>query len=84
MTDTPAPADDADIRRASRYGLVLFAVYLALYAGFMGITVFRPQLLETRPFGGANLAIWYGMVLIVAPLLLAAVYLALCRRGERA
>ncbi|MBA3708277.1 MAG: DUF485 domain-containing protein [Planctomycetes bacterium] len=83
MTDATDHHPD-DVSRASRYGLILFFVYLALYAGFMGISAFKPQLMAIRPFGGVNLAIWYGMVLIVAPLLLSAVYLVLCRRRDRA
>ncbi len=49
-----------------RLGLALFWVYVALYAGFMAVVLFRPDLLSLRPFGGVNLAIAYGMGLIAA------------------
>ena len=65
--------------RNSRYGLALFAVYLALYAGFMLLNAFLPQLMEHTPVAGVNLAILYGFGLIVAALLLALVYGWLCR-----
>ena len=66
--------------RRARYGLVLFFLYLALYAGFMGLSAFHPGLMESTPIGGVNLAILYGFVLIVAALGLALVYAWLCRR----
>lgn len=49
-----------------RLGLVLFWIYVALYAAFMGLVLFRPDLLSLRPFGGVNLAIASGMGLIAA------------------
>ena len=49
-----------------RLGLVLFWIYVALYAGFMGLVLFQPDMLSIRPFGGVNLAIASGMGLIAA------------------
>ena len=53
-------AADRDPRRddgtaASRSGLVLFWIYVALYGGFMALVLVRPDLLSLRPFGGVNL-----------------------------
>lgn len=67
---------------ASRIGLALFWIYVLLYAGFMGLVLFRPDLLSLRPFGGVNLAIAYGMGLIAGAFLLAIVYMAACRAVE--
>ena len=61
--------------RASRTGIVLFWVYVALYGGFMALVLARPDLLALRPFGGVNLAITTGMGLIVAAFVLAVVYM---------
>ncbi len=69
----------ATAARNSRLGLWLFAVYLLLYGGFVGINAFAPQLMESRPALGINLAILYGMALILAAFLLALVYGWLCR-----
>jgi uncharacterized membrane protein (DUF485 family) len=66
---------DAATRRHARRGLILFTVYLLLYGGFVAIPVFAPAVMATRPFGGVELSVWYGMALIVAPLALAAIYL---------
>jgi uncharacterized membrane protein (DUF485 family) len=57
----------------SRTGLALFFVYVVLYGGFMGLVLFRPDLLALRPFAGVNLAILAGLGLIVAAFILAIV-----------
>lgn len=56
----------SDESAGRRLGLVFFWIYVALYAGFMGLVLFRPDLLSLRPFGGVNLAIASGMGLIAA------------------
>ena len=74
---------DAAAQARSRIGLALFALYVALYAGFMAVVLVRPDWLSTRPLGGTNLAIAYGLGLIAAALVLAVVYMAACRLVER-
>ena len=69
MSQHPTPP------RASRTGLALFWIYVALYGGFMALVLARPDLLALRPFGGVNLAIAAGMGLIAAAFLLALVYM---------
>ena len=68
------------VNRNARYGAVLFAVYVALYGGFVFLAVFRTPVMATVMPGGANLAIAYGFALIGAALLLALVYVLLCSR----
>jgi uncharacterized membrane protein (DUF485 family) len=65
--------------RNTRLGLVLFAVYLLFYSGFVLLVVYSPETMEALPLAGVNLAIWYGFGLIVAALLLALVYGWACR-----
>jgi uncharacterized membrane protein (DUF485 family) len=60
--------------RTSRFGLILFALYLLLYAGFVLLAAFSPQAMEVTPFAGVNLAIWYGFGLIIAAIVLAFLY----------
>ena len=60
---------------ASVLGLWLFALYLAIYAGFVWIAAFAGSWLGFRPLGGVNLAILYGFGLIILPLILALIYL---------
>lgn len=79
--DNPAHEDhNTDIHsRNARYGLILFFIYLLFYAGFVGLSAFsRDTMKET--FAGINLALWYGMGLIVAALGLAGIYMGLCRK----
>lgn len=78
-----AAADAVTERRNARYGLLLFAVYLALYAGFMALNVVDPVAMARPVWLGMNLAIVYGFVLIIAALALALVYMVLCRRPAR-
>ena len=68
--------------RNARYGLILFTAYLILYAGFMYLAAFRPDVMASTPFGGTNLAILYGIALIVAAIVLSLVYMVLCRGQE--
>jgi uncharacterized membrane protein (DUF485 family) len=68
--------------RNSRIGMVLFLLYLALYAGFVLINALRPQWMELRPLAGLNLAILYGFGLIIAALIMAVLYGWLCTDQE--
>lgn len=77
----PAHAD-SHVSPNSRLGLVLFFLYLAAYIGFMGIAAFKYELFGSTPFGGVNLAILYGMGLIIAALLLALLYMVLCKKDS--
>ncbi len=82
MSEHDAHGEHPDvISKNARTGMILFAVYVVLYAGFMILAVFWPQLMGSTPFGGVNLAIKYGMGLILAALILAMVYLFLTRRN---
>ncbi|MFA6241485.1 MAG: DUF485 domain-containing protein, partial [Candidatus Hydrogenedentales bacterium] len=68
------------VNRNARYGLILFAVYVVLYGGFIFLAVFRTDVMSKGLPGGMNLAIGYGFGLIAAALFLALIYMALCRR----
>ena len=77
----PAPAEEFDFatsQRNARYGIVLFAAYLAFYAAFVLLNAFRPQTMDLV-LAGVNLAIWYGLGLIVAAIFLAFVYVWIVR-----
>ena len=77
----PAEEDHPDLVGANaRAGMRLFSVYLTLYAGFMGLSAFAPGFMAREMLGGVNLAIVYGMALIAAAVVLAFVYMGLCRR----
>jgi uncharacterized membrane protein (DUF485 family) len=79
---SPAQVDQHDTAatsaRNARYGLVLFIIYSALYLGFMLLSAFWPQALDVT-VAGLNVAIIYGVGLILAAFVLALVYSWLCR-----
>lgn len=62
----------------AQLGVQLFLVYLLLYGGFVLINAFAPSMMEMTPIAGINLAILYGFGLIIAALVMALIYGALC------
>lgn len=67
--------------RNSKYGLILFAIYLTIYSAYVLINAFAPELME-RSIAGVNWAILSGFGLILAAFLLALVYGWLCRASK--
>lgn len=84
-SDGAATHDDhPEISSANaRAGLVLFFIYLAFYAGFMGLATFAPQAMGRPALFGVNVAITYGMGLIVGAFVVAVIYMAACGRNTR-
>ncbi len=64
--------------RNSRNGIILFAVYLLFYGGFVFVNAFDPVSMEKTPFAGLNVAILYGFALIIGAVVLSAFYGLLC------
>ena len=80
-----AEAERAEtVARNTRYGLVLFAVYLVLYGAFVLVSAFAPEVMERTPLGGVNVAILSGFGLIGAAFVLALLYGWLCRGDAKA
>lgn len=86
MDHAPAPVPledvgtvDAATRQHARWGLRLFVIYALLYGLFMVLNAFAPSVMAWIVFGGINLAVAYGLGLIVAAFGLALVYAWLCR-----
>ena len=73
------PHDPVRDRRHSRIGLVLFAIYLAIYAIYVVVNAFWPTVMDAVPLAGVNLAILYGFGLIGGAIVLALIYGWLCR-----
>jgi len=67
----------------SRAGLVLFFIYLAFYGGFVGLAAFGPNAMAAPALGGVNFAVCYGMALIFAAFVVAALYMAACAHNAR-
>jgi uncharacterized membrane protein (DUF485 family) len=79
---TPVGVDHAADYKM-RLGILMFVFYFLFYAGFVGINLLIPLLMEQTVFLGLNLATVYGLALIVVALIEALVYDGLCRRRER-
>ena len=62
----------------SRFGLVLFFLYLLLYGGFVLLNAFAPTTMEATPIAGVNVAILYGFGLIITAFVLAMIYGIFC------
>lgn len=74
--------DPATAARNARYGLILFTLYFAFYGVFVGLNAFQPDTMSIN-VGGVNLAVVYGMALIIAALVLALIYCWICHAPVR-
>lgn len=73
---------DHSIAYKTRLGVILFFVYLFVYAGFVFIGVFYPSLMGVSALAGLNLAFVYGMGLIVLAIIMGLVYNYFCTKHE--
>ena len=79
---SPTSVDDETeemAARNARRGMVLFLIYLVVYGAYVGLNAFRPAVMDAVPLLGVNLAVLYGLGLIVLAMVLALVYAWLCR-----
>lgn len=72
---------DLASKKKARLGVWFFFLYFIFYAGFVAIGVFNYELLSIKVFG-QNLAIVYGIGLIVFAIVLGLIYNAICTRYE--
>ena len=73
--------DNASKKKA-KLGIRYFFFYLVFYAGFVFIGVFNYELLSIEVAGGVNLAVFYGIGLIIFAVLLGIFYNNSCSRYE--
>ncbi|PRD48719.1 DUF485 domain-containing protein [Sphingobacterium haloxyli] len=69
-------------KRKSSLGIRLFFIYLVFYTGFVLIGVFQYELLAIQILGGLNLALAYGIGLIVFAVVLGVLYNYYCTKFE--
>ena len=74
--------DAAVVAHNTRMGVILFIVYVLFYGGFMALSAFWPEVMSKPFLRGANLAVVYGFALIIAALVLAMVYMKVCRKSK--
>jgi len=73
---------DHSIEYKTRLGVILFFVYLLVYAGFVFIGIFYPEMMGATALAGLNLAFVYGMGLIVLAIIMGLVYNYFCTKHE--
>lgn len=64
-----------------KLGMRMFCLYAVIYAGFVAINLIHPTAMEA-PVLGLNLAVVYGMGLIIFALVLALIYNRMCGKRE--
>lgn len=79
MADETNAATDAYERNKSVIGIRMTWLYTLIYAGFVALCVFRPAATGARAVFGLNLAIAYGLGLIIVAIVFAVVYNYICR-----
>ncbi|MBL1407491.1 DUF485 domain-containing protein [Sphingobacterium faecale] len=77
-----AEEKEALTQQKSKLGVSLFFIYLVCYAGFVILGVFKYELLATTVFFGLNLALTYGIGLIIFAVILGVIYNYYCTRYE--
>jgi uncharacterized membrane protein (DUF485 family) len=80
MLHEPAAQEEKDnaAPEKARIGLILFFVYLAVYAGFVAIGLVEPEIMGNKLFLGQNVAIIYGFGLIILAVVMGFVYNKIC------
>jgi uncharacterized membrane protein (DUF485 family) len=84
MLHEPAVELGADYasKKKTRLGIILFFVYAAIYAIFVYIGLVHTDLLGIKAIGKVNLAVVYGMGLIILAAVMGFVYSLICTRME--
>ncbi|MBL7016920.1 MAG: DUF485 domain-containing protein [Kiritimatiellales bacterium] len=84
MLHEPAAKQEKDSASdwKSKLGIKLFWLYCVIYMGFVGIAVFATELMKKPVLAGANLAITYGIALIVFAIILGLIYNHACTKKE--
>lgn len=83
MPQDSIAADEAFERRKSRIGIRMTLLYSLIYAGFVILSVFQPAIMGVRAVFGLNLAVAYGLALIIIAFIFALIYNYLCRVPPR-
>ncbi len=85
MLHEPAVQCEKDFAASykQRLGVWMFLLYALVYAGFVAINLIDPAMMESRIIFGLNLAVVYGVALILFALILAVIYNLMCLRRER-
>lgn len=81
MAEQPDAAELEFERYKSRLGIRMTLLYSVVYAGFVVLSVFSPASMGVPAVFGLNLAVAYGLGLIVIAIIFAIVYNRMCMNG---
>lgn len=73
---------DEAVAFKTKLGLILFAFYSLIYAGFVVINTLTPKAMGTEIFLGLNLAVVYGFGLIILAIIMGVIYNQKCTQME--
>ncbi len=73
--------EDGSSEYKAKLGVKMFFVYLTVYSGFIIINTINPKLMGIAILK-VNLAVFYGIGLIILALIMALIYNYLCTRKE--
>lgn len=79
---SPAGGSDGE-QRKSNIGIRMTILYSLVYGGFVALSVFRPEIMGSKALFGMNLAISYGLFLILFAVLLAVIYNLLVKEPKK-
>jgi uncharacterized membrane protein (DUF485 family) len=74
---------DLSIPQKTKLGVIFFLIYLAIYAGFVVIGTLFTAALGVRVFANLNLAVVYGMGLIILAAIMGLFYNHFCTKYEK-
>lgn len=74
--------EDLASRKKAKLGIRFFIIYSLFYAGFVLIGVFNYELLSVQIIEGVNLAVFYGIGLIIFAVFLGVLYNYFCTKYE--
>ncbi|MBN1571330.1 MAG: DUF485 domain-containing protein [Acidobacteria bacterium] len=74
---------DLSIPKKTKLGVILFLIYLLIYAGFVVIGTLFTDALGGRIFANLNLAVVYGMGLIILAAVMGLFYNYFCTKYEK-
>jgi uncharacterized membrane protein (DUF485 family) len=75
---------DLALNYRTRIGVLFFLFYASVYVIFVVINLISPLLMENVVLFGMNLAVTYGIGLIIFAILLALIYNRMCAKKELA
>ena len=74
--------EDKASEKKAKLGIILFLVYLLLYATFVFIALVYTDLMGLRVFFGLNLGVTFGMGLILLAMIKGFIYNLVCTKME--